>query len=98
MKAKEFINKKKEEVKAKIENIDSEELLDKACIAGGIITAAYVAYGLGRWRAAKYATGLMCLAREAGIMSFDSMTFYDFITKTPQKVVFKDWKRILKMD
>lgn len=96
MKIKEKIKTKKDEATKFIEEHDKE-------IGYGIIgTCAAIwfcalAHSIGRYRAAKYVTGLMYLAKEAGIMTFNSWEFLNFIQEHPQKEVFKDWKRIRKM-
>lgn len=97
MKAIEKLKTKRDEIKTKIDD-HSEQISNVLIAAGAGIWLATTAYGLGRWRAAKYATGLMFLAREAGLMKFDPYEFLNFIDQHPQKEVFKDWKRISKMN
>lgn len=96
MKTIEKLKTKKDEIKTKIDD-HSEQISNILIAAGAGIWLATTAYGLGRWRAAKYMTGLMFLAREAGLMKFEPYEFLNFIDQHPQKEVFKDWKRICKM-
>lgn len=96
MTIKEKLKEKKEKLTNFIETHD-EEIGNGIIIACAGIWVTTMAYGIGRWRAAKYVTGLMYLAKEAGIMNFDSWEFLEFIRNHSQKDVFKQWSRIRKM-
>lgn len=100
MKAIEKLKEKKDEIKTKID--DHSEQISNVLIAAGAgilvtTTLTTTAYVIGRWRGVKYLTGLMFLAREAGLMKFNPYEFLSFIDDHPQKEVFKDWKRICEM-
>jgi hypothetical protein len=97
MKAIEKLKTKKEQLTNFIETHD-EEIGNGIIIACTGIFVTTMAYGIGRYRGIKYVTGLMYLAKEAGIMNFNSWKFMEFIMNHPQKEVFKDWKRICKMN
>jgi hypothetical protein len=97
MTIKEKLKEKKEKLTNFIETHD-EEIGNGIIIACAGIWVTTMAYGIGRYRCAKYATGLMYLAKEAGIMNFDSWEFLEFIRNHSQKEVFKDWKRIREMN
>ena len=96
MTIKEKPKEKKEKLTNFIETHD-EEIGNGIIIACAGIWVTTMAYGIGRWRAAKYVTGLMYLAKEAGIMNFDSWEFLNFIRNHSQKEVFKQWSRIREM-
>jgi len=96
MTIKEKLKEKKEKLTNFIETHD-EEIGNGIIITCAGIWVTTMAYGIGRWRAAKYVTGLMYLAKEAGIMNFDSWEFLEFIRNHSQKEVFKQWSRIREM-
>lgn len=86
------LTKKKDELNKKLEELDSEKLLTWCCVAMGGWLALCGAYMLGRWRVARYMSGIICLANKEGLINAPVDTINGFMLRTPEKVVTKAWK------
>lgn len=89
---KEILNKKMEELDEKLVNMDEDKFLNRCCIASAGVIALYGAYMLGRWHVARYLSGALYLANEAGVLDFNQDAFNGFLLRTPEKVVRMAWK------
>ena len=84
------IEEKKETVIDKIRNSDPETILYWSLVIG--YYAVHAAFIVGTIATAKRATGLMYLAREDGIMSFDTDRFNGWALRQSPKRLKEFWK------
>lgn len=90
---KDYLKEKKDKLNEKIDELDSEKVLNWACVAAGGWLALCGAYMLGRWHVARYMSGILCLANKEGLINAPLDTINGFMLRTPEKVVKEAWKK-----